>query len=348
MIILNSAIITLLATLFVFGLLITSHELGHFIVAKLSGVAVIEFAIGMGPKIFGFKKGETKYTLRLLPIGGYNKMLGEQEKSDDPRAFSNKSPWKRLGIIIAGAFMNFLIAVVLFFLVTYNIGIMKPIISSVVKNYPAQAAGLQINDKIISVNDMEIKSWNSFTDFVTGNNGKPFKLIVKRGNSNIEKLLKPVFDKKANRYLIGISGTNVKGDIFESVKNGLYLTGDSIKQMLAFLGNALHGKVNTADIGGPVAVVKLSGEFAAAGFWSLLYFTAFLSINLGVINLIPFPALDGGWVIILLYEGITRRKIDENKIGFVNFIGFALLMVLIVVVTFHDFTNLKLFQKVIK
>lgn len=333
----NSAIITTLATLFVFGLLITSHELGHFMIAKLSGVSVIEFAIGMGPKLFSFKRGETKYTLRMLPIGGYNKMLGEQEHSEDPRAFSNKSPWKRLGIIIAGASMNFLIAVVLFFLVTYNIGIMKPIISKVEKNYPASAAGLQIKDKIISVNNMEVKSWNGFTDFVTHNDGKPFKLVLKRGNSNVEVLIKPVYNKSEKRYLIGITGTNVKGDFIESIRNGFYLTGDSIKQMLGFLGNALHGKVNAADIGGPVAVVKLSGEFAAAGFWSLLYFTAFLSINLGVINLIPFPALDGGWVIILLYEGITRRKIDENKIGFVNFIGFAVLMGLIIVVTLHDF-----------
>lgn len=343
MIILNSAVITLLATLFVFGLLITSHELGHFIVAKLSDVTVIEFAIGMGPKLFSIQRGETLYTLRLLPIGGYNKMLGEQEKSADPKAFSNKSPWVRLGIILAGATMNFLIAVVLFFLVTYNVGITKPIISKIETNYPAASAGLKINDKIIKANDTAIKNWSDFTDFVNSNQGKSFKLTLQRGNTQVQRVVTPIFDKKENRYMIGIAGTNVKGDFVGSLKNGLSLTGNSIGQMLAFLGNALHGKVNKEDVGGPVRIVKLSGEFAMAGIWSLLYFTAFLSINLGVINLIPFPALDGGWVVILLYEGITRRKLDENKIGFVNFIGFAILMGLILVVTFNDIIKLKLF-----
>lgn len=336
----NSAIITTLATLFVFGLLISSHELGHFVVAKLSGVTVIEFAIGMGPKLFSFQRGETKYTLRALPIGGYNKMLGEQEKSDDPKAFSNKSPWKRLGIILAGAFMNFLIAIVLFFLVTYNTGTMKPIIGLVEKNYPAASVGLQVGDKIVAVNDLQIKNYNTFTDFVTANKGKSFKITINRNGSPRIIPIQPILDKKQGRFRIGVLGTIVKGNITESFANGASLTFESIKQMLGFLGNALHGKVNASDVGGPVAVVKLSGQFAAQGFWSLLYFTAFLSINLGVINLIPFPALDGGWVIILLYEGITRKKIDENKIGFVNFIGFALLMVLIVVVTFHDVIKL--------
>lgn len=336
----NSAIITMLATLFVFGLLITSHELGHFVVAKLSGVTVIEFAIGMGPKLFSFQRGETKYTLRALPIGGYNKMLGEQEKSDDPKAFSNKSPWKRLGIILAGAFMNFLIAVVLFFLVTYNTGTMKPIIGVVEKNYPAASVGLQVGDKIVAVNDLKIKNYNTFTDFVKANSKKAFKITINRNGAQRVIPIQPILDKKLGYYRIGVAGTIVKGSITESIANGTSLTVESIKQMLGFLGSALHGKVNASDVGGPVAVVKLSGQFAAQGFWSLLYFTAFLSINLGVINLIPFPALDGGWVIILLYEGITRKKIDENKIGFVNFVGFALLMVLIVVVTFHDVIKL--------
>lgn len=339
----NTALITTLAAIFVFGLLISSHELGHFIVAKLSGVTVLEFAIGMGPKLFSFTKGETKYTLRLLPIGGYNKMLGEQEKSEDPKAFSNKSPWKRLGIIVAGAAMNFLIAVILFFLVSYNLGIMKPIVSTVEKNYPAEAAGLQKNDKILAINGTKITNWNDFTAFVNSNGNKSFTIKIRRGETETNVNLTPKFNKKENRYMIGIAGTNVKGDFIESAKNGVLLTGDSINQMLGFLGSALRGHVSSEDVGGPVAVVKMSGEFAQAGFWSLLYFTAFLSINLGVINLIPFPALDGGWVIILLYEGITRRKIDENKIGLVNFIGFALLMSLVVVITFHDVIKLNLF-----
>jgi regulator of sigma E protease len=333
---LNSALITALAALFVFGLLITSHELGHFIAAKLSGVTVLEFAIGMGPKLFSYKGKETLYTLRALPIGGYNKMLGEQEKSSDPKAFSNKSPWKRLFVIVSGALMNFIIAIVLFFLVSYNIGIAKPIVSKVEKNYPAAVSGIKVKDKILKVNNTVINSWDDFTSFVAHNNDKPFTMLVRRGNENVSLDIKPVFDKKENRYLIGISCTNVKYDFSESIKHGVVMTGDSIKQMLLFLRNALGGKVNAAEVGGPVAIVKLSGQFAMAGIWTLLYFTAFLSINLGVMNLIPFPALDGGWIVILLYEGITGKKIDENKIGLVNFVGFALLIGLIILVTFKD------------
>jgi regulator of sigma E protease len=334
--ILNSFLITTLAALFVFGLLITSHEFGHFIVAKLSGITVLEFAIGMGPKLFSFQKGETLYSLRAFPIGGYNKMLGEQEKSDSPKAFSNKSPWTRLGVIVAGAFMNFLIAVVIFFLVSYNIGITKPIVGTISKSYPAAQAGLQVDDKLISVNGTKIESWSDFTQFVINSNGKAIKLVVNRNNTEIQTTLTPRFDKSQNKYIIGITGKNVKGEILESAKNGFVMTGTAIKEMVMFLNKMLHGHVNSADIGGPVAVVKLSGQFAQAGFWSLLYFIGFLSINLGVFNLIPFPALDGGWVIILLYEGITRKKIDENKLGIVNFIGFAVLMGLIVLITFKD------------
>lgn len=339
----NTALITTLAAIFVFGLLISSHEFGHFIIAKLSGVTVLEFAIGMGPKLFSFKKGETQYTLRLLPIGGYNKMLGEQEKSDDPKAFSNKSPWKRLGIIVAGATMNFIIAVVLFFIVSYNVGLMKPIVSLVEKNYPAEAAGLKINDKIVGINGTNIRDWNEFTDFVNSNKNNPFTLKIKRGDRDFSINIIPKYNQKEKRYMIGIAGTVVKGDLIESARNGVLKTGDSIKEMLVFLGKALRGHVSSSDVGGPVAVVQMTGQVAKAGIWELLAFTAFLSINLGVINLIPFPALDGGWVIILLYEGITRKKIDENKIGIVNFVGFALLMSLVIVITFHDVIKLNLF-----
>lgn len=339
----NSALTTTLAAIFVFGLLISSHEFGHFIIAKLSGVTVLEFAIGMGPKLFSFTKGETKYTLRLLPIGGYNKMLGEQEKSDDPKAFSNKSPWKRLGIILAGAGMNFAIAVVLFFLVSYNVGLMKPIISMVEKNYPAEQAGLKINDRIVGINGTSVTSWNAFTDYVGSHQGKNFVLSVKRDGKVIECPIAPIYDKKEKRYMIGIAGTIVKGDIAESFKNGVLNTGSSIKEMVGFLGNIFKGQVKSSDVGGPVKIVQLSGEVARTSFWNLLAFTGFLSINLGVMNLIPFPALDGGWVILLLYEGITRKKIDENKIGLVNFVGFALLMSLVIVITFHDVIGLKLF-----
>lgn len=330
-----------MAAIFVFGLLIASHEFGHFITAKLSNVKVLEFSLGMGPKLFGFKGRETNYSFRVFPIGGYVKMLGEEDKCSDPRAFCNQSPWIRLIIIIAGAFMNFLIAIILFMLVSYNLGVVKPIVSNVEPNYPAMTAGVKPNDKIIMVNNTKIKTWNQFKVFIAENKDKPFIMTVKRDNKTIELNLKPVYNEKEGRYLVGITPKLVKGDLIESIKDGFNETTTSITQMIIFLGGIFKGKVSANDVGGPVAIIKMSGEAAKVGIWNLLFFTAFLSVNLGVFNLIPFPALDGGWVIILLFEGITGKKVDENKIGLINLIGFAILIAFAILITFKDILKIR-------
>lgn len=331
------ALQTFLSVIFVFGLLIASHELGHFVVAKLSDVAVLEFSLGMGPRIFGFKKGETNYSLRLLPIGGYVRMLGEEGDSQDPRAFCNKSPWRRLPIILAGAFMNFVVAVLLFTIVWYNIGITKPVVSKVEPGYPAAAAGVRVNDKITNVNDKIVNTWNDFLVFVAENKDNSFKMTVEREGNPVNLTLKPIYNQEKKMYMVGITSMVIKGNFSESLKEGFTQTFSSIKQMISFIGGAFKGKATLNDVGGPVAIIKMSGEAAKVGIWSLLAFTAFLSINLGVLNLVPFPALDGGWVIILLIEGITGRKIDENKIGFINLVGFMLLIGFAILVTFKDF-----------
>lgn len=333
-------IITILAALFVFGLLIIGHELGHFAMAKSAGVKVLEFSFGMGPKLIGFTKGETAYSIRAFPIGGFVKMLGEDGESSDPRAFCNQSAWRRLSIIIAGPFMNFVLAVVLFFFASFNMGITKPVVSQIENGYPAQAAGVMVNDRIVAVNNQSIKSWSEFQTFVTENKDKPFNLVVQRDNKNVSINIKAAYNKEESRYMIGIGPTIVKGQFWESLKEGIVKTGVSIKQMVVFLGGIFKGKVSSNDVGGPVAIIKISGEVAKVGIWNLFALTGFLSINLGIINLIPFPALDGGWVFILLIEAITRRKIDENKIGFVNLIGFSLLMLFTIFITYKDIIKL--------
>lgn len=332
--------LTLLAAVFVFGLLIAGHELGHFSAAKASGVKVLEYSIGMGPKLFGFKSNETEYTLRIFPIGGFCKMLGEDGNSEDPKAFCNQSPWRRLIIIVAGAFMNFLIAIVLLSIVTFNIGITKPVIAKLDTNYPAVNAGLKVNDKILYVNDVKIKSFDDFRSFVSQNKDKEFNVTVERDGKNVTVSLKPLYDKSLNEYRIGIEAKVEKGNFIESIGSGFKDTFSILKQMIAFLGSLFKGKVSTNDLGGPVAIIKFSGEAAKLGILSLLSFTAYISINLGIINLLPFPALDGGWVIILLYEAISGRKVDENKIGIVNLVGFSILIVFAIFITFKDIMRL--------
>ncbi|WP_133627684.1 RIP metalloprotease RseP [Fonticella tunisiensis] len=334
-------LVTLLASLFVFGLLIASHELGHFIVAKLSGVKVLEFSLGMGPKFVGFRRNETDYSIRILPIGGYVKMLGEEGESSDPRAFCNQSPWKRMPIIVAGAFMNFLIAIILFSISFTNTGFEKPVVSEVQPNSPAYNAGIKENDKILKVDDKKISTWPEFVMYVQENGNRPLNIWVDRNGNITSFKVNPMLDKESGKYKIGIYGTLVEsGNFLESLKQSLIETTSSIKLMWEWLGRAFTGKASLKDVGGPVAIVQMSGQAARLGISTLLYFAGFLSINLGVINLLPFPALDGGWVIILLIEGITGRKIDENKIGFVNMIGFTLLMILAAVVIVKDFMTI--------
>ena len=335
--------LTLLAAIFVFGLLIASHEFGHFSAAKASGVKVLEFAIGMGPKLFGFKSNETEYSLRIFPIGGYCKMLGEEGGSNDPQAFCTQKPWKRLIIIIAGAFMNFIIAIVLLSIVTFNVGITKPIIDKLDSNYPAALAGLKVNDKILYVNNVKINSFDDFRNFVSQNKDKEFSVTVNRDEKDITVRLKPLYDKSLNEYRIGITAKVEKGNFIASIGSGFKDTFSILKQMIAFLGSLFKGKVSTNDLGGPVAIIKFSGEAAKLGLLSLLSFTAYISINLGIINLLPFPALDGGWVIIILYEAISGRKVDENKIGIVNLVGFSILIVFAIFITFKDIMRLGTF-----
>lgn len=330
---------TILAAIFVFGILIATHEFGHFITAKMSGIKVLEFAIGMGPKIVSFTRGETDYSLRLLPIGGYVKMLGEEEGSDDPRAFCNQNPWKRLIVISAGAAVNILTAIVLFSIIYFNQGTNTPTLSKVVNPSPAYEAGIRENDKIIQIDDKKINVWNDIAYSVNENKGETLNIKVERAGNIHDFKVTPEYNKEDKIYLIGVSPTRVSGNILDSIKSGFLETTSSIKQMVGFLGTLVTGGASMDSFGGPVAIVDLSGKAAQLGIWSLLYFVGFLSINLGVLNLIPFPALDGGWIVIILIEALTGKKIDQNKIGVLNFIGFALLMTFVVFVTYNDISR---------
>jgi regulator of sigma E protease len=265
-------------------------------------------------------------------------MLGEEEDSSDPRAVCNISPWKRILISLAGAFMNFLLAIVLFTIVLYNIGIPKeePTIGEVLNNRPAMEAGVKVNDKILYANNVKINKWEDFIAFLQENKEKPFKMTVLRDNKNVELTLKPAYNESEKRYLVGLSHAVDKGNIVVAIKNGVVETFSAVKWMVDILLGAFKGKMSLKDFGGPVAVVKMSGEVAKLGILQLLSFAGALSINLGIINLIPFPALDGGWVVILLIQGITGKKIDENKIGFINLIGFVVLFGLMILVTVKD------------
>lgn len=344
-------IITILAMIFVFGLLIMGHELGHFLVAKLSGVKVLEFSFGMGPRILKFGKHETEYSWRAFPIGGFVKMLGEEEQVDDPRSFSRKPTLARMGVIVAGPLMNILLSVIILAAISMIIGYTKPVINSVAAPpegetgivFPAKTAGLMPGDRLYSVNGDKILTYEDFKLFMYQNGSKPFKLVVERNGDKISRDITPVYVKSYDMYMVGIDPVYGQASIIEGAEYGFMSTWTYVKQIFDFIGGLFAGKASTADVSGPVGIVKYAGDAARQGFGTLLVFTAILSVNLAIMNLIPFPALDGGWLLILIIEGIRRKKLDANKVGIINFVGFAILMVLILLITFKDVVNLKIF-----
>lgn len=323
-----------------FSLLIIVHELGHFMVAKLNGIKVDEFSIGMGPEVFSKKGKETQYSLRLFPIGGYVKMLGEEEVVDDERSFSSKSPLRRISVILAGAAMNILLALVLFGAVYSNSGFTLPVISSVTENSPALEAGLQKGDKILKIDGARVFTANDVTIGVLLSKGKEITLLLDRDGEKKEVLVIPklVEENGAENYRIGFSHTIVENPtIGETINYTVKETISSVTQTYKSLLMMFSGKVNfKTDVGGPVTIIKMSGEAAKSGLMTLARFLGFISINLAVFNLLPFPALDGGWTVILLIELITRRKVPDKIVGALNTVGFILLMGLMLVVTLKD------------
>lgn len=318
-----------------FSLLIIGHEFGHFILARINDVKVLEFSLGMGPKIYGIKGKETEYSIKALPIGGYVRMLGEEEKVNDERSFSQKKPFQRLSIIAAGPIMNFIMAILLFSIIAYVTGFATTTIDKVIEGKPALAAGLQSGDKIIKVNDTKINTWDEFSIQVS--KGESFNLVVLRGGVEKNFNVTPVKDAEENRFIIGISSmTERNPNVLKCIKQGLIETNTMIKATFSFFQNLFRGKVSGSDVGGPITIIKISTEAAKTGAINLLYIVALLSVQLAIFNLIPFPALDGGWIFLLLFEIITGKKADDEKVGMVNYIGFILLMALMVLVTIKD------------
>ncbi|MGL5764316.1 MAG: RIP metalloprotease RseP [Sarcina sp.] len=325
-----------------FGLIILIHELGHFVAAKLSGVLVLEFSIGMGPKLFSFKKGETDYSIRIFPIGGFVQMYGESEGDevdiDDKRALSNKSPLIRFIVFFAGAFMNLVLAVFIFTMITMNFGYTTTLIDDVVKDSPAYEAGIEKGDTLLRLNGKKLLTPDDLTMGIAMEKGAPVTIEYKKNNGEIkEEIIKPEKNEDG-LYLIGIYSHKVENPtITESLTNGFKELIGMIGQTFTSFKMLITGEVNfKTDVGGPVTIIKMAGEAAKVGVWNLLNLTAFLSVQIGIFNLIPFPALDGGHIFAVLIEGITGKKIPSKVLNAINTVGFMLLMGLMAIVLLKD------------
>ena len=330
-------ILYIIMAILAFGVLIIVHELGHFTLAKLNGVRVEEFSIGMGPSIFTKQGKETKYSLRLFPIGGYVKMMGEEEAVEDERSFSFKSPLRRISIIIAGVLMNCVLAIVIFTTIVHNFGYTSTTISEVQNATPAYEAGLLKGDKILKSNNSKVFAKDDILVDIYLSKGEAINFLVDRNGENKEISITPQVNEEG-QLKIGVIFEGVeKPGVGTSVKEGLNKTASYVGQTFKGLKMIFTGKSNLkTDVGGPVTIIKMSAATAQSGIWNLVNFVGILSVNLAVFNLLPFPALDGGWCVILLIELITRRKVPNKIVEALNYVGFAALIGLMILVTIKD------------
>ena len=334
----------------IFSVIILFHELGHFLLAKKSGIRVNEFCLGLGPTLFGVQKGETYYSVKLLPFGGACMMEGEDADSEDDAAFGKKSVWARISVVAAGPIFNFIMAFFLAFILISCIGVDTPVISGVMKGYSAQTAGMQEGDVIVKMNNKSIHFYREVSMYSYFHEGEPVKITYERDGQRYTADLTPTLDEESGRYLLGLTSRTEKkkGNVFSNLKNSVYEMNYWIWTTLQSLKMLVTGKVSPNELSGPVGIVKTIGDTYDASrsdgifyvFINMLNFSILLSANLGVMNLLPLPALDGGRLVFLLIEAVRRKKVDPQKEGMVHFVGIMILMGLMVLIMFNDIRKL--------
>jgi len=330
--------LSILIAVLIFGLLIVAHELGHFLVAKRVGIKVHEFSIGMGPVIFARQKGETLYSLRAFPIGGFNRMAGmESGDTNDPRGFAAKSVWQRMAVVASGSLMNFALAILLFIAVFMVIGTPSnsTVIGGVLPDRPAAVAGLLPGDRVVAVNGQKVATWMELVSKIHQNPGKEIQLQVLRGEDQLLVKVTPQLDPHAQVGMIGIEQAWHREGLFSSIVLGVRQALFVAVLILESLVQMVTGRV-PAEVAGPVGIVQMVGEAARLGIASVLSFAGLLSLNLGLINLFPVPALDGSRLVFLAFEKVRGRPVDPERENFIHLVGFALLILLMLIITYKD------------
>ena len=357
--------VTLILFIVIFGVVVIAHEFGHFLIAKANGIHVVEFAVGMGPNICSFKKGGTKYSLKLFPIGGACMFEGEdgvrerdeatgEEAEPGPGSFLKAKVWSRIATVVAGPFFNFILAFIIAFIMvnmTGIVGIRNPVATRVAEGGAAEAAGLQDGDKIVSLNGEKIKMFDEISLYLqTSYRGGDIEVVYEREGQKYTTTLTPQHNAVYGVYMLGISNADfVEPRGVSTLKYAWYEIRYSVKATYKSLGMLFKGRVSRQDVAGPVGiavnVVGASYEASKDYGWqavlvNMLNITLMLSVNLGILNLLPIPALDGGRLVFLLVEVIRGKPVPPEKEGMVHFVGLVFFMILMVFVFFNDLANI--------
>lgn len=335
----------LLLMISVFGILVAIHEFGHFIVARLCKVSVKEFSVGMGPQLFSWrsKKYDTQYGVRLFPIGGFVSMEGENEESDNEHAFCNQSVFRRMGIVLAGPVMNLLLGLLLMTLLVFMQG---TLVSTTVAEFRDDAVScemLQTGDRILKVDGTRVHTGNEMVYEIMNQGYEPIDLLVERDGETLllEGVRFPTFEDSGvvfGEYDFIPYAETV--NLPNLVKHAWFRSLSTVKMVYDSLFGLVTGRFGLDSISGPVGVAEVVGNAAKAGLNNVLYIVTVLTINLGVFNLIPFPALDGGRCLFLMIEGIRRKPINRNIESYINFVGIVILFALMILVTVKDVSHL--------
>ncbi|MBR2775406.1 MAG: RIP metalloprotease RseP [Selenomonadaceae bacterium] len=342
-------ILTIVAAVFVFGLLVLVHEFGHFITAKMTGMRVDEFAIGFGPKLISRRHGETVYSLRVVPLGGFNDIAGMDPANNTAgeRGFCAKPVLSRMVVILAGSVMNLILPLVLFFTIFTTVGLSvpstEPVIGNIIQGMSAEKAGLKEGDRVLSVDGQSVTTWKDFTDNLRQvKEGQNVSLQYKRGEEVYEVTLSPTFNKQENRVLIGVQSETVyeSKTIPEAVALSIDYTKEITVYMLESIAQLFEKPEQTENLAGPIGIVQMSGQVAENGFIPLLKFAALLSINLGIVNLLPVPVLDGGHFVNLFIEAVRGKPLGSKAVAYTQRIGLALLVMLMLFATKNDLVRI--------
>ncbi|MDE6128117.1 MAG: RIP metalloprotease RseP [Lachnospiraceae bacterium] len=345
---------TVILFILIFGVVVLSHEFGHFLLAKMNGIHVVEFAIGMGPTLFSFTKKETKYAIKLLPIGGACMFEGEDgletENGGGEGSFLKAGVWARIATVVAGPLFNFILAFIVAVIVVSMSVTDLTVLSGVSEGGPAEEAGLMEGDRIISLNGEKTCLFRDVYLITLLNKGTPIKVVYERDGERLETELVPVYSEADEKYVMGVyGGVYEKPEGLAVFRDAWYEIRYSVRATYKSLGLLLTGQFSRKDVAGPVGIAvnvvgKTYEETKQYGVQTvvlnMLNIIMLLSVNLGILNLLPIPALDGGRLVFLLLEVIRKKPVPPEKEGIVHFVGLVFFMVLMVVVLFNDLVNI--------